>query len=140
MPYRHVFVIDRFKTIIGESLRPLKVVLLVLSLVASVSMLMHNVGDMHDDFALLTSIMPAYCWAGTFMAQAVFRHLSLFTAKFDYHLYIRLVAPIIGIWIWSMMLISGIMATPMEELALLYGVVVLAETWIFGREFSERSA
>lgn len=140
MPYRHIFVIERFKTIMQESLRPLKVVLLALALVAAVSMLMHDVGDIHDDFALITSIMPAWCWSIVFLVQAVFRHLSLFTVRFDAHLGFKLVAPIIGIWVWSMMLISGVMATPLEELALLYGVVVLAETWIFGREFFERTA
>jgi hypothetical protein len=140
MPYRHLFVIERFKTIMKESLRPLKVILLLLGLVAAGSMLMHNIGDPHDDFALLTTIMPAWCWSGVFLVQVIFRHLSLFTVRFDAHLGYKLVAPIIGIWIWSMMMISGIMATPLEELALLYGVVVLAETWIFGREFSERTA
>lgn len=134
---RRLFIMNRLLSILGDSLRPLKLVSILMSIIAAIAIMLHRTNDPHDDMALLTQIMPDIYWIILFLGHALIRYVHLFTSYAKVLKYSCHVAASMGIWLWSMMFVGGALMTPMEAMTLLYGTIIIVEVWILVRAITD---
>lgn len=87
------------------------------------------------DFVYLLTILPWYCWVSLFLCRAVFcwidmvvRNPRFVTSK---------LGALLGIWLWSMVIVSGAKLMPLDTMSILYLLPMLIEALVLGGLFFE---
>lgn len=132
MPLRLVL-FSRLKSILFDSLRPLKLISILLSLIAAIAIGFRLTNDPNNNLTFLSQVMPDIYWIVLFLVHMVIRYVNLFTEVTRYMKYSCNLVSSLGIWLWSMMFVGGAMLTPVETTSVMFLVVVFVEVWILSR-------
>lgn len=130
----------RISSIYQDSLRPLKLVMIFMSLLAAIGMGLQKSQDPHDDLIFLTNVMPWIIWSSLFFLHAMLRYIGLFSKKLmPYTKHVYFAASSLGIWLWTMLFVGAAIMTPIETMSMIYGILILSEVWILSRSVVDYS-
>lgn len=125
--------IQKFALLLSSDLTALRVVMILLNLLVAVAFSITAVSSDTHDIVYMLSILPWYVWSGIFILIAVSRTYNMFVLKPSNKL--KILIAVIGILVWGMLLASGLVVGPYENMTLIYIVPCLIETWILGHAF-----
>lgn len=120
-----------FLIVLGQDMRPVKLITIPLTFLASVGIYMQYATGSTGDFDLLFHLEPWWFWSVLFSFVGVSRFVGIFVWAGT--MWTRRVTPVVGIVLWSMMFASSDIASPAEGMGLLYLIPLGMETWILGR-------
>lgn len=120
-----------------DNLGPLKVMTIFMSLIsAAVMALQYVVDDLNQNLAYLSSIFPFWIWATLFGVFTISRSILLWTQESRW--YAALLTSLLGIWLWSLMLVSATFITKIGGIDLMLTIPLFTELWIMARIIEKR--
>lgn len=131
-----VMFIDPLIDLFFADLRPLKTITVWAYLIAALAFFFQEYHSRDPDLDFLFRQMEAWQWTVAFLTVSVARLINLFT-KVDSHI-MRLLTPALGMWLWTMLLVSSAILTPAAVMSPLYLVCIAIEMWILSQYLTHR--
>lgn len=133
------FLINKLLSILNDSLRPLKMVTVLLSIASIVSIIAYDDIDI-THFYFLLEVLPKAVWIFLFAVHGTTRLISLFyEGIFSKIKLAHFIPPTIAIWLWTMIMIGTLtVAMTANFTVLICLVVIIIEVWILGRSITDR--
>jgi hypothetical protein len=103
---------------------------------AAVMLLQSEFVDLNGNLMYLISIWPNWIWAALFGIFAAARASDIYVQCTNW--YYPFMTSVLGIWLWSLMLASATIFTPVGGVDLMLSVPLLCETWILSRIIENR--
>lgn len=120
-----------------ENLGPLKVMTVIMALVsATVMSLNGQLMDLNANLMYIISIFSKWVWSGFFLAFAISRIINIWGRISNW--YIAFLTSIFGIWLWSLMLASATIFTPIGGIDLMLVIPLFCELWILARTIEKK--
>ena len=119
-----------------SDLRPVKFVTIWTYLIAGTVFAIQPTvtGDPVMDYLLRG--LHSWQWALAFFTVAAVRCARIL-AVYDNHCS-RLFAPLLGIWLWSMLFVISFILAPDKGMSKLYGVCIMIEVWVLSQYLTNR--
>ena len=124
-----------FWEVVTADLRAVKLVTVAFYFITALSIALYKTQTPVDDLHYLLTICPAGIWVALFAVMVTWRVSGLFW--WAGNKLTHLVGPLLGIWLWGLVLVSSAVLTPVDDLEALTLIPLAIEVWILVRAFKE---
>ena len=115
-----------------DNLTVLKTMTVFMALLSAMVMCLDGqLVDMNNNLTYLITIFPKWVWAGMFGVFAASRAVDVYIACSRW--FASFLTSVLGIWLWSLLLASATIVTPIVGVDLMLIVPLFAELWILSR-------